>query len=35
MALLPLLTSGDGDQRFAFGLQLMINGLLNTEPPKI
>jgi len=34
-ALMPLLTSGDGDQRFAFGLQLMINGLLNTDPPKI
>jgi AcrR family transcriptional regulator len=34
-SLMPLLTSGDGDQRFAFGLQLMINGLLNTEPPEI
>jgi AcrR family transcriptional regulator len=35
MSLLPLLTSGDGDQRFAFGLQLMINGLLHTEPPEL
>jgi AcrR family transcriptional regulator len=35
MALMPMLTSGDGDARFAFGLQLMINGLLNTAPPKI
>jgi hypothetical protein len=26
-------TSGGGDERFAFGLRLMINGLLNTEPP--
>jgi AcrR family transcriptional regulator len=34
-ALLPMLTKGDGDERFAFGLQLMINGLLNTEPPDI
>jgi AcrR family transcriptional regulator len=34
-SLMPFLTSGDGDQRFAFGLQLMINGLLNTEPPEI
>jgi AcrR family transcriptional regulator len=35
MSLLPLLTSGDGEQRFAFGLQLMINGLLHTEPPEL
>jgi hypothetical protein len=35
MSLLPLLTSGDGNQRFAFGLQLMINGLLHTEPPEL
>jgi AcrR family transcriptional regulator len=34
-ALMPMLTAGDGDERFDFGLQLMINGLLNTEPPKI
>ena len=32
VALLPELTSGDGDERFAFGLRLMINGLLNSEP---
>ena len=32
---MPLLLSGDGDERFGFGLQLMIDGLLNTEPPKI
>lgn len=29
------LTSGDGDERFLFGVRLMINGLLNTPPPKI
>jgi AcrR family transcriptional regulator len=34
-SLLPYLTAGDGDQRFAFGLRLMINGLLKTEPPEI
>ena len=34
-ALMPMLTAGTGDERFAFGLQLMINGLLTTEPPKI
>ena len=34
-SMMPLLLSGDGDERFAFGLQLMIDGLLNTEPPKI
>ena len=33
--LLPLLVSGSGDERFAFGLQLMINGLLHTPPPSI
>ena len=32
-ALLPHLFAGDGDARFAFGLRLMINGLLGTEPP--
>jgi AcrR family transcriptional regulator len=35
VALMPMLTSGDGDARFAFGLQLMIDGLLHTEPPEI
>ena len=34
-SMMPLLSAGDGDERFAFGLQLMINGLLNTEPPQI
>jgi AcrR family transcriptional regulator len=33
--LLPLATKGSGEERFNFGLQLMINGLLNTEPPDI
>lgn len=33
-ALLPDLMDGDGDERFAFGLRLMINGLLGTEPPE-
>jgi AcrR family transcriptional regulator len=33
-ALRPMLTSGTGDERFAFGIRLMINGLLNTEPPE-
>ena len=33
-SLLPHLTSGSGDERFAFGIRLMVNGLLNTEPPK-
>jgi AcrR family transcriptional regulator len=28
-----ILTSGSGDERFAFGLELMINGLLHTAPP--
>jgi AcrR family transcriptional regulator len=34
-SMMPLLLSGDGDQRFAFGLQLMIDGLLNTQPPQV
>ena len=34
-ALLPYLMAGDADERFAFGLRLMINGLLNTEPPDL
>jgi AcrR family transcriptional regulator len=28
------LTSGDGDERFAFGLRLMIEGLLHVPPPR-
>ena len=31
--LVGYLTSGDAEQRFAFGLQLMIDGLLHTPPP--
>src|SRR5207247_1822285 len=34
-SMMPLLLAGDGDERFAFGLRLMIDGLLNTEPPQI
>jgi AcrR family transcriptional regulator len=33
VALMPYLTSGQPEERFAFGLRLMINGLLNTQPP--
>ncbi len=33
VTMIPELMSGDGDQRFAFGLRLMINGLLSTEAP--
>jgi len=33
--MLPVLTSGTGEERFAFGLRLLINGLVNTEPPDI
>jgi AcrR family transcriptional regulator len=33
-ALLPALMSGTGDERFAFGIRLMINGLLTTDPPE-
>jgi AcrR family transcriptional regulator len=31
--LMPALMSGTGEQRFAFGLQLLIEGLLHTPPP--
>ena len=34
VALGPALTSGSGDERFRFGIRLMINGLLNSEPPE-
>jgi AcrR family transcriptional regulator len=34
-AMMPLLAAGTADERFAFGLRLMINGLLTTEPPNI
>jgi AcrR family transcriptional regulator len=33
--LLPIITKGSGEERFNFGLELMINGLLHTEPPEI
>ena len=33
--MLPLLVTGTGEERFAFGLRLLINGLINTEPPQI
>ena len=29
------ITRGSGEERFAFGLRLMIEGLLHTEPPEI
>ena len=32
-ALMPMLAAGTDDERFAFGIRLMINGLVNTEPP--
>jgi AcrR family transcriptional regulator len=32
-ALMPMLTQGSDDERFTFGIRLMINGLLGTEPP--
>lgn len=35
MSLMPKLTAGSGKERFAFGLRLMIDGLLHTEPPEI
>jgi len=34
VSMLGPLTSGDGDERFAFGLRLMIEGLLHLPPPK-
>ena len=33
VSMLEHLTSGSADQRFAFGLQLMIEGLLHVKPP--
>jgi len=33
--LLPVITKGSGEQRFNFGLRLMIDGLLHTEPPDL
>jgi AcrR family transcriptional regulator len=34
-SMLPLLTSGDGDERFRFGVRLMIEGLLHVAPPDV
>jgi AcrR family transcriptional regulator len=34
-SMMHLLTSGDGDERFAFGLRVMIEGLLHVDPPDI
>ncbi len=33
VTLLPAMTAGGGDERFAFGLDLLINGLLTTPAP--
>jgi hypothetical protein len=30
-----LLTSGSGEERFKFGLRLLIEGLLHVQPPDI
>ena len=32
-AMAATMTNGSADERFAFGIRLMIDGLLNTEPP--
>jgi AcrR family transcriptional regulator len=34
-SMLDLLTTGTGEERFRFGLRLMIEGLLHAEPPEI
>jgi len=34
-SMLDLLTSGSGEERFRFGLQLLIEGLLHVTPPEI
>jgi AcrR family transcriptional regulator len=34
-SMMHLLTSGSGDERFTFGLRLMIEGLLHVTPPDI
>jgi AcrR family transcriptional regulator len=34
-AMMDLLTSGTGDERFQFGLRLMLEGLLHVTPPDI
>jgi AcrR family transcriptional regulator len=33
LSMMELLTSGSGDERFAFGLRLLIEGLLHAPPP--
>ena len=35
LSMLNVLTSGSGDERFRFGLRLMIEGLLHVPPPDI
>ncbi len=34
-SMIDLLTAGSGEERFRFGLRLMIEGLLHVEPPEI
>ena len=34
LSMMGPLTSGDGDERFAFGLRLMIEGLVHVPPPE-
>ena len=34
-AVLPFLVSGDGDERFRFGLEVLLNGLLHTPAPAV
>jgi AcrR family transcriptional regulator len=35
MSMLSVLTQGSGDERFRFGLRLMIEGLLHISPPEV
>jgi hypothetical protein len=34
-ALLPFLTTGDGDERFRFGVEVLLNGLVQTPAPAV
>lgn len=34
-ALLPFLTTGDGDERFRFGVEVLLNGLVQTPAPTV
>ena len=34
-ALVPFLTQGDGDERFRFGVEVLLNGLLHTPAPTV